>query len=348
MLFKLEESSFILCICLILLTSCIIMYYFHTRVSMIENSVSKQNQVLADFFSTVQNDLRSNTLGQDINSNNRTSMGNSTTIGGKNGVSELMSKNSKIEVSDDEVDSDSDSDSESDLDLESESESDKEDNNCDKPKSSDETSKDYNRRKLNRDNEIAVSAIEELVEEKEKLTNDSSCISGSKLDIKEIFLSNSFHGNINDLNSAPGMSSLMFMISSSENIKDKHINDNKDVKTCIIEDVSHDKSADNDNNVIEEKGLLVHDLDKKQLCDETDTATTNLKKMKITKLSAATNNSNSSEKENNKKESVAELRNKAVLLGLVGREETAKLKKSELLELIKNSGDSVTMDTIAK
>lgn len=369
MLFKLEESGFILCICLILLTSGIIMYYFHTRVSMIENSVSKQNQVLADFFSTVQNDLRSNTLGHDIHVSSTKS--SEIVGGGKKDSIGSVTKNSKIEVSDDEghdnddesgikvvkvsrsadnSDSDSDfvSDTDLDLDLDSDTESDKEE---DESKSTKESTNDVTQRKTDRHNEMAITAIEELVEEKEKLNNDTS-----KLDIKEIFLSNNFHGNTSDLNSSSGLSSLMLMISSGQSIvnsKDKRGIDLKDSKACVIEDVTDSITSSNaDKNSINEMQVQLHgesssnDSDKKtSLGDELDSGLTSVKKMKIAKLSA--NTSNSSEKDNNaKKETVAELRNKVVLMGLVNREESAKLKKSELLELINKNTSESTMSNL--
>ena len=303
------------------------MYYFHTRVSMIENSVSKQNQVLADFFSTFQNDLRSNAnniiLGQDIHSNENGSSGEKK---------DVVLKNNKIEVSDDE-DGDSDdslysgSDSESELDLESDTESDKETNTSLK-------TVDESRRKLNRNNEMAVNAIEELVEEieKEKSSND-------KLDIKEIYLSSSSHGgNMNDL------SSLILMIKDNDEVKKS-----SNTKTCTIEDVTDTTFVTNNTADDEVLSLTTDDdLIKSAMSsvseESSTTESTPLKKMKITKLSASSSSSGiaSTEKETVKKEGVAELRNKAVLMGLVTREESAKLKKNELLELLKSS------DTIPK
>ena len=367
MLFKLEESGFIICVCLILITSCIIMYYFHTRVSMIETSVSRQNQVLADFFSTVQHDLRSNTnmiggdihLGQSIYNNDNDDSGKKVASVSKT-ATELTSKKSKIEVSDDEdegedkvkvvkvLNSNSDSeldnsDSDSELDLDSdigsdlEKDSDEEDNstNSNEVKNVQEIKNDDNRRKITRNNEILVNAIEEFVEEKEK--------SGSnpKLNIKEIFITNGHGNNVgNDLTSS-GISSLMLMINSSQSKEDCKDETNK---TCVIEEVSDTHLNDNDNK---ETTCSSDDSDKANYPlnrNESLETGTSVKKMKLTKLinNNIINNNASGEKENTKKEGVAELRNKAILMGLTTREESVRLKKNELLELIKKNETTIS------
>jgi hypothetical protein len=317
---------------------------------MIESSVSRQNQVLADFFSTVQSDLRgNNTVGEDIHlehSNGKDSTSakeDGVVLGGKGGT--LASKNSKIEVSDDEDDdedevklvkvlqsdngSDIDSDSDSELDIGSDTELDSDKDNDyeeDSVKSKelhiiDEKQNDDTRIKLNRNNEIFVNAIEELVEDK-----------SSKLDIKEVFLSNCHDSITSELNCSSGLSSLMIMLNSNR------VKENDTLEhSCIVEEVTDTLLHDADS----EMSALTNEDSNKSTPSPTSkeplaVGDATLKKMKITKVSNSTNNNSSTSKENNKKESVVELRNKAVLLGLATREESAKLKKNELLELLKN------------
>ena len=353
MLFKLEESGFIICICLILLTSCIMMYYFHTRISMIENSVSKQNQVLADFFSTVQNELKggNSLIGEDIHLADSRVIGKSSheIVGVKKESDEVLSKKSKIDVSDDDHDdddydkkndksgikivkvlksssySDSESYSDTDFDMDSDTETDKED--FEHSSELKPTTDNDARRKLNRDNEMVVNAIEELVEEKEKL-----CSINNKLDIKEIFLIN---GNeLNSSSSSSNISSLMMMIKDIDDVNVKGPNYSN---TCIVEEVVDDSSVTNNNSDSEVLALNHDESSSTNLSSENkESLGDDLKKMKIIKTSG----NSLTEKEPTKKEGVADLRNKAVLLGLVSKEESAKLKKNELLELIKSSNDT--------
>jgi hypothetical protein len=63
--------------------------------------------------------------------------------------------------------------------------------------------------------------------------------------------------------------------------------------------------------------------------------------------STSSSYSTEKEKEKEKKESVAELRAKAVLLGLVGKEDSSKLKKNEILELLRKSNNNqMTLEEI--
>jgi hypothetical protein len=333
MLFKLEENGFIICVCLILLTSCIIMYYFHTRASMIETSISRQNKVLADFFSTFQSDLRRNTIGGDGDIHLEESCGKELNDADVSSYEHSIDENqnspgslSKIEVSDDdecesgiklvkvsrsdadsdsESESDSDSESETNLDLDSDSDlvSDK-GTDCEEEEA-EEGSGGGGRFIINSANEIYVNVIEDL----NKVNEDPISNYANTLDIKEIF--------INTCNSR-----------ENENASNK----------CIVEEVI----------VINESNPLSSPSPVPEQPITIITGTEPLKKLKITKLSSTTSSSSTEkEKEKEKKESVAELRAKAVLLGLVGKEDSSKLKKNEILELLRKSNNNqMTLEEI--
>ena len=344
MLFKLEESGFIICVCLILLTSCIIMYYFHTRASMIETSISRQNKVLADFFSTFQTDLRRNTVGGDIHleESDEKESNDSDDISSSIEEKQTPKSNGKIEVSDDDCErsgiklvkvSNADSDSDGD---ESGSDSNLGLLDSDSDLISD-IGTDYDDDEEEDGHKKIKGAI--IIEDLRREKKESAC---NSLNIKEILISN--NNNNNNIREA---SAELFIFNPLEIID---INMNMNMKKCTVEEVS---IVDDSDTLSSSSSYSSVSSPKKEVnlsisVDEEaaeEAQAQPLKKLKITKL-ATTTSTTTKEKEYTKKEGVTELRNKAVLLGLVSKEESSKLKKNEILELLKNKNNTTPSESL--
>lgn len=366
MLFKLEESGFIICVCLILLTSCIIMYYFHTRASMIETSIARQNKVLADFFSTFQNDLRRNvTDGGDSDHLEELSGKELNEMGGageKSRHSLSTGSLSKIEVSDDEVgddsgiklvkvsqsqsQSDSDSDSDSGCEPDSDSECDHDsDSDSDFESESGSGSGSGSGSEMglvSKSTPLSLSALESVSKEMvcidEELDKDGDNDGKSdSVDIKEIFIcgnsasANTIHENISN---DPSSSALMIMLNSLEREQIKPECPDT-MKKCLVEEVVVDESNENEVVVVDSSSSSSSNKEAPHNHNPANgSGLESLKKLKLTKVVATKKPLTEKEKENTKKEGVVELRNKVVLLGLVSKEDSSKLKKSEILELL--------------